>query len=310
MILYKYRSINSWTKDILTSKKIWLAKPDSLNDPFECRVPTLSKDDIRKHIEETMNNQVTGFIMGMPLGDGSNFLIGHGSKKGDDFFGKNEREVRILLKRIKNAKDIYKKHRIINNFRKRVGVPEFSSPKDQLVSLKDTLENLGIFSLSEDPLNMLMWSHYGYNHEGIAIGFKSDESAKLGNKEFCKPVNYEERLPSVDVTSDLMSGIAFYAGGIQPKGFVQFKDPQIQRVLFSKTEHWGYEKEWRYVEPKFGAYDLPGEVAEIIFGLKCKEEDIKLIVKLCTDNFDYKIKFRKVVNAPNGTTLQLQPLKI
>lgn len=305
-MLYKYRSINDWTKNLLKSQKVWLAKPSTLNDPLECRIPKYSKSEIQAHAEEIMKNQMMGFIMSMPLNDGNNPLLG--GKKGTDFYGKNEREVRILSKRIRRAKDIPQKYRLINNFLKGVGLEGMSSPYDQINSLNKTLSSVGVFSLSEDPTNMLMWSHYGSNHEGIAIGF--EENGKLENEEYCLPVKYEKKLPKVDITKGIMNGVSFFAGGQRPQSFVQLKDPQVQRVLLTKTTDWAYEREWRYFEPNHGSFDFPGKMTEVIFGLKCPKIEIDAIVELCRDNFSYDITFKKVVNANDSSKLQLKPMKI
>jgi hypothetical protein len=305
-MLYKYRSINDWTKELFKSQKVWLAKPSTLNDPFECRIPKYSKSEIQAHAEEKMKNQMMGFIMSMPLSDGDNFLLGR--KKGADFYGKNEREVRILSKRIRRAKDIPQKYRLINNFLKGVGLEGMSSPYDQINSLNDTLSSVGVFSLSEDPLNMLMWSHYGSNHEGIAIGFEKNN--KLANEDYCQPVTYEKELPKVDITKGIMNGVSFFAGGQRPQNYVQLKDPQIQRVLLTKTADWAYEREWRYFEPNHGSFDFPGKMTEVIFGLKCSQAEIDSIVELCRENFSHVVTFKKVVNANGSSKLQLKPMKI
>ena len=305
-MLYKYRSINDWTKELFKSQKVWLAKPSTLNDPFECRIPKYSKNEIQTHVEEIMKNQMMGFIMSMPLNDSDNPILGR--NKGTDFYGKNEREVRILSNRISKAKGIPKKYRLINNFLKSVGLEGMSSPYDQVNSLNDTFSTIGVFSLSEDPENMLMWSHYGSNHEGIAIGF--EKNGKLANEEYCQPVRYEKELPKVDITKGIMNGVNFFAGAQRPQSFVQLKDPQLQKVLLTKTVDWKYEKEWRYFESNYGSFDFPGKMTEVIFGLKCTQAEIDSIVELCSDNFSHDIAFKKVVNANDSTKLQLKSMKI
>src|SRR5436190_15045032 len=38
---------------------------------------------------------------------------------------------------------------------------------------KASASRLGVFSLSLDPLNILMWSHYSSNHSGFCVGFNA-----------------------------------------------------------------------------------------------------------------------------------------
>lgn len=37
--LYKYRAYNARSLSIIENRKIWFAKPDSFNDPFDCKIP-------------------------------------------------------------------------------------------------------------------------------------------------------------------------------------------------------------------------------------------------------------------------------
>jgi hypothetical protein len=37
--LYKYRAYNIHSLSILINRKVWFAKPDSFNDPFDCKIP-------------------------------------------------------------------------------------------------------------------------------------------------------------------------------------------------------------------------------------------------------------------------------
>lgn len=307
-MLYKYRSINDRTKDLFKNQKVWLAKPSTLNDPFECRIPKYSKSEIQIHAEGIMENQMMGFIISMCPSDCSHPLIGR--KKGTDFYGKNDREVRILSKRIKKAKGIPKKYRLINNFLKSVGLEGMSSPYDQINSLNDVLSKVGVFSLSENPKNMLMWTHYGSNHEGVVIGF--EKTGKLADEAYCQPVKYKENLPKIDITKGIMNGVNFFSGGQKPQSFVQFKDPQIQKVLLTKTLVWSYEEEWRYFENNYGSFEFPSKMTEVIFGLKCSQADIDCIIALCRDNFSHDIVFKKVQEVSSGGSLKLQlkPMKI
>jgi len=159
-VLYKYRGINEFTDSIIKDKSVWLAKPKTLNDPLECRVPKFSKAEKNAYAKKVMTNQMQGFAMQMVM-----------AKDTGEFFGKSPREVRILIGKVKREKDFHKKYRIVNNFLKKVGATGFSSPTDQVDSLKKMIENVGVFSLSEDPMNMLLWSHYGSNHEVLLSGF-------------------------------------------------------------------------------------------------------------------------------------------
>lgn len=83
-------------------------------------------------------------------------------------------------------------------------------------------EKIGILCLTEDPLNILMWSHYAQNHTGICIGFDTGESPFSSAKQ----ITYSEERPKADFESDDL----------------------IEHVLLTKSQHWKYEKEWRILK--------------------------------------------------------------
>lgn len=54
--LYKYRAFNTNSLSILINKKIWVAKPGSFNDPFDCRIRfkiEKNSESFRKYLDRT-----------------------------------------------------------------------------------------------------------------------------------------------------------------------------------------------------------------------------------------------------------------
>lgn len=299
---YKYRDISDRTESILTNKEIWAAKPATLNDPFECSVPQFTKTQILKHAQKVKASQLAGFI--------NEAHQAHAN--GEVFFNIHGRAIKQLLNKIKNTKAFDRKYRVVNNFYKNIGHNGFSDPKGQAKSVQTMLNNVGVFSLSEDPLNMLMWSHYGANHEGIVLGFEPEDGTDLANEDFFQPVIYSDEGLKVDLSNGLMNSVSLYAdksGKPTLKSFVEIKDPQIQKVLFTKTTHWSYEKEWRYLRQDYGSYPLPGKLSKIIFGLNCKKDNINKYISIANKKFDGDIKFFVVVRLDGTTELSLNEYK-
>lgn len=85
-------------------------------------------------------------------------------------------------------------------------------------------EKIGILCLTEDPLNILMWSHYANNHTGICIGFDTEVSPFNSTKK----VTYNGERPKAEFNSE--------------------PEMLIDRVLLTKSQHWQYEKEWRILK--------------------------------------------------------------
>ena len=92
---------------------------------------------------------------------------------------------------------------------------------------KDLEENVAIFCVSEVADDLLMWAHYADSHFGICLEFKSNISLMTEARQ----IQYSQIREPIDVVAMEM--------GTAPNN-----------ALLIKSEHWGYEKEWRIVIPK------------------------------------------------------------
>ena len=294
-MLYKYRTVSARTEEIITGRKIWLAEPSTLNDPLECQVKPFTPEKIREHVRKVKIDQASGFIIGAALA----------RKAGSTFYGLNNKQTKHLLNRIRFAKKFNKKYQIICDFHRDVGVVGFGSPEGYLNSISSQLNEVGVFSLSEDPANTLMWSHYGESHRGIALGFNPVEESDLADVNKCRQVIYSDDLSEFSFDDGYTASVTYFADS-SPESAVAFDDKQIQRAVFTKTSAWGYEKEWRYVRRTAGAYDLPAPIAEVIFGAKCPPETRAKYRELVSDTFGDGVKFRETVFLPGATTLELK----
>ena len=131
---------------------------------------------------------------------------------------------------------------------------------------KNRLNNFGILSLTGNAKNILMWSHYAEDHKGICIEFERNEVNGLGDSGKTKKVNYTKNYPS-----------------LSSKTLLSKKDTEssLMRVLYTKSESWSYEQEWRMLIPQGNTvYAVPGKVKSIIFGARASNMDIDIIEQL------------------------------
>ncbi len=141
---------------------------------------------------------------------------------------------------------------------------------------KEVYDKIRILSLSADPKNILMWSHYANNHSGLVFEFKSKN---LYFKNATK-VRYSDKYEILDFTN------------LNP--IKRIKDMQDSILL--KYSDWQYEQEYRI----FDINNDPGEesfnkleLTSIIFGLETTSENIDMIKKLCAENGFEHVKFKK-----------------
>lgn len=278
--LYKYRDDSPRTEDIIKAQKIWLSTPAELNDPLECRIGEMPKEWMLKTIHQMEEGQLLG-IFGLPPFDAPKTL-----------FSLSELETKKWLKRFKKIshqqrvsamRDLYSRHGI-----------ELSRPANIFKDMRQRLDSVGIFSLSENYDSELMWAHYGANHQGIAIGFNRTDECKLGDTRHTIPVTYSEKKPNFSAGFKNEVQISAPGSGVPNQSRVSFEDNVFRSTISTKTPAWNYEREWRYVEETHGLFDLPGQITTIVFGLRMKADRRVHYQKLANQFIKNKIRFFEV----------------
>jgi hypothetical protein len=106
--------------------------------------------------------------------------------------------------------------------------------------IEEARNAMRVASLSADPTNFLMWSHYANGHKGIAI-----EIEVPGDYEYLAEVTYT---PFTSVFSE-KADIA----------------RDMRHLFTGKSEEWSYEKEFRLIANK-KFLDLPNPCERILVG--------------------------------------------
>lgn len=143
---------------------------------------------------------------------------------------------------------------------------ELKNVSSDIDSFQRKLKKFGIVSLAESASDILMWSHYADNHKGICIELDRNENNELGNPEVTSKVKYTQSYPSLN-SKILLDSDKF--------------NSSLQRVLYTKSKQWEYEKEWRTFKQQGGiVYPLPGKIKSITFGIRSSQMDIEIVKKL------------------------------
>jgi len=134
------------------------------------------------------------------------------------------------INRINNPQEAIKK---IQNFNNEDFVSLINKYRSEII------QKYTFCSLSENPLDMLMWSHYADSHNGIVIGIEFDDN-ELKDHHFQK-VEYIDVLPQYDIKKLIdfiqMSKDELLASSPHLNYFL--KDISVKLKL------WGGEQEWR-----------------------------------------------------------------
>lgn len=151
-------------------------------------------------------------------------------------------------------------------------------------AIKDTLidghtKTIVVLSLAETCDSLRMWAHYADAHRGVALGFDTDTGIlESSQQQRLQKVNYSKIRPSralwEEVTND--------------------------ELLFTKSDEWIYEQEWRLVESHFNADDSgvkePGhEDTPIHYSFRFKPESLRRIIIGCRASKDVEREIETLV---------------
>ena len=162
--------------------------------------------------------------------------------------------------------------------------PEEDRPLDQIYHQalrvhfgENFTKHARVLSLTENPVNAVMWAHYGDTHTGLVLGFRHlpDQDTPL---QVAKRVSYFRDAPSIG------SGLDFLLYGDSE----ETRKLTIDHICFSKRVEWQYEEEWRAItwrpdegDALFGDYPfLPGELESVTFGSKVSASTVGDVTQL------------------------------
>jgi len=129
-------------------------------------------------------------------------------------------------------------------------LPQLNSAQRRVV------DRTGIICFAEKPDSMLMWSHYGDNHRGVAVVFR--DIREVDAFLYSSPVCYGREFPRFKFAA---------ASNLE----------SVLRALLYKSEEWHYEYEWRTVKIEgAGTYQMLRNdvVCGVIFGCKARPDFI------------------------------------
>ena len=162
--------------------------------------------------------------------------------------------------------------------------PNFRSDnKDQLAEdlhaqLSEVLGNVGIFCVAEELYRTLMWSHYANGHQGVALQFSTQQiRSAIKGIGIIDKVKYQNVFPKI--TFDGRDRLKL-----------------VERIIFTKSKRWVYEKEVRIV--------LPDETEKVKYLPKMPVRNIYLGCKIDSkDQAELREAFKDLPN----NLFKLQP---
>lgn len=223
-VLYKYYAFDEWTHNIFERNEIYFQSPDCFNDPFDSKISTTYEGTEKQRISRLIEFWRKG-----PAKDGK------------------EEDLRL------QAVDVVRKCQ---------DIPLILRTLER--SVERRRKQMGIFCMTSEPDNILMWSHYAEAHTGFCLAFNT------GNRFFSRALPIKDEGYRIDRPC---------------LNLIEPIDPdKIVEALLTKAIGWKYEHEWRIVDHKNGpgVQIYPSEaLSSVILGCRISPENRQRITQWC-----------------------------
>ena len=220
--IYKYRGDTPNARKNLTSSTIWLASPESYNDPYDCFLQFSAPSMASAFERGLIDAFVTGYKLDISL------------EKIKDA----KQSPTPLQTFIQNISSENKAGSSAQQVAKNLAevVPNYIKTTVEFLQVVRTIAKICSFSAVHDSI--LMWSHYAKDHQGFCVEYELQEFDP--GDPFLRnlyPVTYSHDL--VDLTP--------WAEKLGTGKTEELTPGFLLLGVLQKFAGWEYEQEWRYV---------------------------------------------------------------
>ena len=281
--LYKYRSFDDFTEDMIVNKYLYLCQAEKLDDQFECAA-NFSYDSIFKRegvIRRAVIDEIADMVSDFPSSLSKNAfkkLLHKCLDKDNNFDIKRTAAIAAKRQDGLTEQEAVASLETFDALLSGMWQNETNLKSFEGVVLKalNARKEIGICSLSETNKSQVMWEMYSHNYEGYCIEYESNSSINFQLNTF--PVVYgnkrETNIIKILVGAFLESFVASISNG---------QISQIDRGLdymhlfLTKFSEWSFQKEWRIIGEANLKFPAP-KIAAIYVGKKCSDENIHRIL--------------------------------
>ena len=280
-VLFKYKSFDKYTADILRNSEAFFCPASRLDDQFESAISISKKilsNDLEGYIRELMP-----FIIERVAPSSSEVL------KNEDMLsyfnnGKlNVPKFKILI--LKHDSNVSHSQldmlvNFINNLQNVQLNKKLSKALKKLINIKN---EIGVFSMTTRPNNQPMWAWYAKGYDGYVIEY--DIERYLGeHTEMAKDlkyVNYSDKRNNnpMHIVLNAFYEALYKSLGIPHKRYDAEKD--IQAIVNTKSKDWNFQDEWRL----FGKPDTKTMIPinAVYIGVNTREANRDFIIKIAKE---------------------------
>lgn len=275
MKLYKYRTWNEYSEDIILNQRIFIPSKTGLNDLSEAIHPIKFEGDFHSdRMDEGWHKIMKGNLMASLIRFGRELNL----YKAENRWGWEPKNATFeKFSHIKNN-DLLRMEYVFDQIEDTHTAIEsyvfahaedyalmYLSQAQAIERVNNKLESIGIYSLSAKPNDPVMWAHYSNSHNGLIFIFDST-FVPLFSK--ARKVNYITERPVISIDN-------------------------ICDILYTKYVNWSYEEEFRILKKESGLHTFNKDaLTGLIFGAKMSDETISKAVDLCHKS-GFNLKFYK-----------------
>lgn len=279
--LFKYKSFDRYTTDILRNSEAFFCPASKLDDQFESAV-SISK--------KILNNDLDGYLKElMPF---------------------------ILEKVVPSSSEVLKNIDILSYYQNgKLIVPKFKSlvmkndpnishsQLDMLVNFMTKLQNIesnkklckalkklvnikneiGIFSMTTRPNNQPMWAWYAKGYDGFVVEYDIN-SFLTNNPEMIKELKYVNYSDKRDNNPMHIILNAFYEALYKSLGIPHAKydaEKDIQSIVNTKSRDWSFQDEWRLFGKPESKAIMP--IKSVYVGVNASEANKDFVCKIAKE---------------------------
>jgi hypothetical protein len=229
-IVCKYFTINNDLYNSLKDSYLWFSNPLEFNDPYDCNLLF----DINNTEAEIKTFIIREKLKKLKSGNSS------------ELFRSTDKIIKDYIKNPESLK-VY-----LHNFVQNKMIP-----------------NHGICCFSENPLDLLMWSHYADKHKGLCILYDLEKDIKFFS--FPIKVDYPDHYPKFNYIRNSFN----------------LSHSIVQFIFGTKSKEYSHETEIRVIKEKRNINNFRGKVpikrdaiVEVIFGYKTDKTDKNRLFEL------------------------------
>lgn len=154
--------------------------------------------------------------------------------------------------------------------------------------------------MAESYENILMWSHYADQHQGICLGYKTHE-AKNEIYKVCYNKNKHKMLK----LDSLSSWIEQTKLSQMKRNHNSLSKEYIDICFLNKNKEWNYENEWRLISNEgSGEKHTELELCEVCFGYRVKKEIKDMLCREIDRLYKNDVAFYQMIRIDNSYFLK------